>query len=92
MKKIILLIVLSFTLVLSACGNKSFWDTTYTFDHAYVKIDEKWQIVKIDKWTDYDGEQLQLELKSGITIVLNSNHVVLISGDVETFKTAFLSE
>ena len=41
MKKIILLIVLSFTLVLSACGNKSFWDTTYTFDHAYVKIDEK---------------------------------------------------
>lgn len=65
---------------LVSCGNQTFFDTTYTFNYAEIKLPSG-EIIKgeVDSWTDYeDGEQLQIKMKKdGNTYLVNSNNVVL---------------
>ena len=58
-------------LSMSGCGNYKLIDTKYSFDKAITIIDGVATIYDIEKWTDYEGEQIQLILKDG-TIVLTS--------------------
>jgi len=69
-------------LVLSTtgCGNYKLIDTKYNFNKAITIKDGIATIYDIEKWTDYDGEQIQLILKNG-TIVLTS------SFDTKLFNT-----
>ena len=86
MKKIILMIVIIvvvLTTMLSACGNKALFDTTYKFDYAIVEFPggsvEK---IKIKNWRDYeDGEQIQIVATDGTAYLVNSVNCVLVAED-----------
>lgn len=83
MKKIIALILAVITLVgcmviLSGCGNKMLFDTTYKFKYAYVVWpDGTAEKLAIDRWMDYDGEQIQIKTKDGEVYLFSSYNCVL---------------
>ncbi len=83
MKKRIIALILMVTTVIgvtTGCGNKSFIDTTYTFDNAIIKLQDG-EIVKgkIEKWTDFeDGDQIQVTV-DGKTYLVHSSNVDLIA-------------
>ncbi|NLL32357.1 MAG: hypothetical protein GX252_03405 [Enterococcus cecorum] len=54
MKKLVMVSVLGIGLVLlGACGNKQFFDTTYTFNYAMVKLpDGTIKKGKVATWDD----------------------------------------
>lgn len=76
MKKVMLLIVS--LLLLTGCGNKDIWDTNYTFDYAECYLNNEYQKYEIDKWSDYDGEQIQIKTKDGDIYLLSMNYCRLI--------------
>ena len=76
----LLLTVLTVVGVATGCGNKSFIDTTYTFDSAIIKLQDG-EIVKgkVEKWTDFeDGDQIQVII-DGKTYLVHSSNVDLIA-------------
>lgn len=79
MKKLVMVSVLGIGLVLlGACGNKQFFDTTYTFNYVMVKLpDGTIKKGKVATWDDYEGEQLQIKFEDGTTVLVNSTNVVL---------------
>ena len=84
MKRIIGLILaivltLSVVLTLASC-NKQIFDTTYAFDYALVQFpDGTCEKIEIQKWDDYDGEQIQITSKDGTTYLVNSVNCILVS-------------
>lgn len=80
MKKLLALTVTALTVfTLTACGNKQFLDTTYTFNKAMIKLQNNTVItVDIESWTDYEGEQLQIKSTDGTVYVVNSVNCTLI--------------
>lgn len=81
MKKIIFVTLILVSLIFTvSCGNKQIFDTTYTFDKAMIRFPDGEVISgKIDSWTDYeDGDQIQVKI-NGITYLVHSSNVVLIS-------------
>ena len=81
MKKILVtvLALMLMATLLSSCGNKQVFDTTYSFDKAIVSLPNG-EIIegKIDSWTDYeDGDQIQVKI-NGVTYLVHSSDVVLI--------------
>ena len=85
MKRIIGLIlavvlVVSLLLTLASCGNKQIFDTTYKFDYALVQFpDGTCEKIEIQKWDDYDGEQIRITSKDGTTYLVNSVNCILVS-------------
>ncbi len=80
MKQMKLTVVAIVSMVLLAgCGNKTFFDTTYTFNYAQVKLpDGTVKTGKVKEWRDYeDGDQLQIKFEDGTTHVAHSSQVVL---------------
>lgn len=87
MKKIILsLIGLVTVFVLASCGNKTFFDTTYTFNYAQVKLpDGTIKTGKVKEWTDYsDGDQLQIQFEDGTIYLVHSSQAILSVNEIET--------
>ena len=73
MKKKLLLVAMMSAALLTGCGNKDMLDFNYTYDRAIIQLVNGEVVeVEIDKWTDYDGEQLQIISKDG-TIYLTSS-------------------
>ena len=66
------------TILLTGC-NKAIFDTNYTFDKAIVVIGTERYEYDITEWTDYEGEQLQLKLTDGSTILVSSYNTILVS-------------
>lgn len=62
--------------LLTGC-NKEIFDTTYSYDKAVCNYGGYKFELKIDKWTDYDGEQLQIK-SGGKTYLLSANNCYLI--------------
>lgn len=86
MKKIFLCLILILalfvgTVSLSGC-NKQIFDFDFTFDHAYLKIGEEWKVLEIASWRDYEGEQYQIKLKDGTTMVVSSVYCILYRGEL----------
>ncbi len=82
MKKKIVALLLGLTLAVSTltgCGNKDVWDMVYTFDYAIIKLPNG-EIVegKVQSWTDYEGEQLQIKI-NGETYLTSSVNCTLIA-------------
>ena len=78
-KKIISLFVVVFTLVtLTSCGNYMLLDTTYKYDKVHIHNEDK--CFEVKSWTDYEGEQIQVELKDGTVILLSSINCTLVHG------------
>lgn len=84
MKKKIVSIILASALIGSfvvGCGNKTFFDTTYTFDYAIISLPNG-EVVEgeIKEWCDYeDGDQLQIKMKDGSTYLVHAEDCVLIA-------------
>lgn len=68
------------TLSVAGCGNKMWFDTTYSFEEV-IAVLPNGKVIKgrLDSWTDYeDGDQLQIRV-NGITYLVHSTNCVLIS-------------
>ena len=70
---------------LSSC-NKQLVDTNYTYTNAYIKVGEEWTDVEIKQWKDYNGEQLQLTLKDGSSLLVSSVNCILYKGSLPKEK------
>ena len=64
---------------LTSCGNKTVFDTTYTFNRAIVKLADGTIVDgKLQNWTDYeDGDQIQVKI-NGNTYLVHSSNITLI--------------
>ena len=75
-KKIFSLGIILSVILLTGC-NKDIWDTQYTFNRIVCNYNgEKFEL-KIDKWTDYEGEQIQIK-SDGKTYLLSANKCYMI--------------
>lgn len=88
MKKIIAIVLAVLLIGTMACCaeptaasyNKTFFDTTYSFEKAIIAMPDGTVIAgKVESWTDFeDGDQLQVKI-DGKTYLTHSTNVVLIS-------------
>lgn len=82
MKKIVALIAILviITLMFVGCGNRSMFDTTYTFDRAIVCLPDGSVVKgKVQSWRDYeDGDQIQVEIDD-IVYLVHSEDCALIA-------------
>ena len=78
MKKIIIILIM-ILLLLSITGcNRQVMDFNYTYDKAVcVVANERFELA-IDKWNDYEGEQIQIIAKDGNTYLFSMNNCYLI--------------
>ena len=89
MKKIVFLVLLTALLAMSAlifasCGNYQMFDTTYSFNYAYVVWpDGTAEKLPIKSWMDYEGEQIQIKTADGNVYVFHSANCVLASENAE---------
>ena len=83
MKKIlsVIFLVLVLAIILTACGNQQFIDTTYTFNKAMIAMPDGTIIFgDIASWKDYDDcDQVQVRMKDGKTYYTSSENIVLIA-------------
>ena len=80
MRKKILVVTALIAVLLTGCGNKTLFDTTYSFDRAIIKLPNgEVMNVEVKEWTDYeDGEQIQIKTKDGKVYLVHSSNCVLI--------------
>lgn len=65
-------------LLLSLTGcNKQLIDTDHEFNIAYCNYDGDKFSLKIDKWSDYDGEQIQIKSNKK-TYLISANKCYLV--------------
>lgn len=89
MRKLILIILIVAIAVMFTACNKEVFDVKFKFTNAYVKVGEDWIDVEVKTWTDFEGEQIQLTLKDGTVLVVNSMNLILYNGTLPTGMTAF---
>ena len=83
MKKLIVVILAAAILVgcmliFASCGNYDMFDTTCTFNYAYVVWpDGTAEKLAIKSWTDYEGEQIQIKTEDDKVYVFHSANCVL---------------
>ena len=75
------------TAVLTTGCNYDMVDMKYKFNKAIIFHEDTATIIEIEKWTDYDGEQLQLITPDGLIIVTASYDTKLIN-DEKSYLTA----
>lgn len=83
--KTILLTVITFT-CLVGCGNQTFFDTTYNFKYAQIKLpDGRIKIGSVKKWKDYsDSDTIQVKFEDGTIYYTHASNVIL---SVDEFTT-----
>ncbi len=65
---------------LTGCNcNYSLVEFKYDFNKAIIINGNKVTIVEIEKWSDYEGEQLQLITKDGLILVTSSFDTKLVN-------------
>lgn len=74
MKKILLLIVS--VLLITGC-NRQVFDFKYTYNKVYCNYNGDKFELDIDKWNDYDGEQIQIK-SNGKTYLISANNCYLV--------------
>jgi hypothetical protein len=79
LKTALFTVLLGVVLLLSGCGNKQIFDTTYTFNRAIIELPNGDIIEgKVDSWRDYeDGDQIQVVIE-GKTYLVHSSKIALI--------------
>ena len=79
-KALIALLLLLALLLCTACGNRSLFDTTYTFTYAIVGLPDGTYVEgPVTSWRDYeDGDQLQVTI-NGVTYLTHATNVVLMT-------------
>lgn len=77
--------------MLTGC-NYDLIDTNYSYDKAVITLNGKTIVVDVDKWTDYEGEQLQIITKDGTVILTSSYNCILLKTDSDEDIVGVLSE
>lgn len=80
MKRSIVSMIATFATIIILTGcNKTIIDTTYTFNYAIIQLPDG-EVVegKVETWTDYEGEQLQIRI-DGVTYLCSSYNCVLMN-------------
>lgn len=64
----------------TGCGNKTFFDTTYTYEYAMISLPNGETVEgKVKEWSDYeDGDQLQIKFENGNTYLVHSEDCALM--------------
>lgn len=75
MKKLLLGLLLVFTLTLTGC-NKQLIDWNYSYKKVHLY--ETNTCYEIESWKDYDGEQLQVHIKDKGKILISSMSCFLV--------------
>ena len=70
--------ILILMVLLTGCTNKQIFDTQYKFDKAICKIGNEYKEIKLKRWNDYEGEQLQLTDEKGTVYLVSSYNCTLI--------------
>lgn len=80
MKKIFAVALVIFMAVFMTACNKQLIDTTWSYERAIVRLPDGTVIDgKLQSWSDYDdGDQIQVKI-DGVTYLVHSSDVVLIS-------------
>ena len=83
----LILLTLMLTVCALMCGcrggcNKEILDLQYAYNHAYIQIGDEWIDLPITRWTDYEGEQLQITLTDGTKILVSSINCILYYGEL----------
>lgn len=66
--------------MLTGCGNQQVFDTNYTYNTAIIQLANGEVVeVKIAKWCDYDGEQMQVVAEDGTVYLTSSFRCDLIN-------------
>lgn len=77
MKKIIMIIsIFCLAFLLTGC-NYQIIDFKYTYNKAVCNYDGDKFELKVDKWNDYEGEQLQI-ISNGKTYLISANKCYLV--------------
>ena len=77
MEKIVSIVVILFMIFMTTGCNKQIFDLNYTYKKAVCNYNGDAFVLDIEKWNDYDGEQLQVK-SEGITYLLSANNCYLI--------------
>lgn len=72
--------------------NRKILDFSNGFSNAIFSNDNSSSAVKINKWTDYEGEQLQLRLETGDVILSSSVMLDLINGGTNKLNASEISK
>lgn len=72
--------------------NFDIFDSKYTFNKAIIFKDKKAVILPIDKWADYEGEQLQLNVHNGPTILTAAYDTLIICDNDSEIKAKDVAE
>lgn len=64
-------VLISSVLLLSGC-NYDWLDLKYSYPTAIVFSEDHATIFDIEKWRDYDGEQIQISTKEGVVFLTSS--------------------
>lgn len=80
MKKKILgaIIVLGLGTLMTGCGNRDVFDTTWEFDNAIILFGEDKIEVEISSWKDYDDTTIQIKSKDGRVYLTDVKNVLMI--------------
>lgn len=59
--------------------NYDLFDTKYGFNKAIVMKDNAVVILPVDRWCDYEGEQIQIKITNGPTILTSAYDTILVN-------------
>jgi hypothetical protein len=78
-KFVAMLVTMMAMCALAGCGNYTMLDTTYTYRYAIIALPDG-TVVKgeVEKWCDYEGEQLQVTI-NGQTYLTSSFNCVMMT-------------
>lgn len=76
----------------NAVFNKTIIDLNYGFSNAILSNDNSSSALKIDKWTDYEGEQLQIKLETGDVLLSSSLMLDLVNGGINELNASSISK
>ena len=77
MKKVLSVIIVVLVVFMATGCNQQMIDLDYTYNKAYCNYNGDKFELKIDKWNDYEGEQIQIK-SDGKTYLLSANNCYLV--------------
>lgn len=73
----IIAMIILFLVFTTGCGNRQIFEAEYTFNRAYCNYDGTKFVLEIKKWTDYEGEQIQIIDTKGDVYLISANKCYL---------------
>ena len=81
MKKGILILLITGTVMLTGCGNRQILDTKWTFTKAKISIGNEMIEVNVKSWKDYDNGDTSVQVvATDGTVYLTDKKNVLLMG------------